>query len=275
MLRYDYSHPEWKATSTRPGDPPLSHLGHQQARETGVFLDNYIHNEGISVENITWLSSPFVRCLQTSDDALNMMQLLDTDLVPILPEYSVFEMDGHDGKMHESLPPIEERAHYFPRLNASHESLFYPPLPEAREGLLPRCDKAMKLFNKRYRYSPKTAFIIVTHAAGCVGLVRAASQTKLADITPAAPCGIFLLTRTADVETWSIDQHDAPNSMNGYTQHISNMGTATKIWNHFGDKSVNIGYTGPPTSRYAPSNYAMQPPPPKGSGIPADKAGEL
>ena len=255
----------------------MSKLGHQQARETGIFLDSFFSQLNISPGNITWLSSPFLRCLQTSNDALNMMhQIGDTDLVPILPEYSVFEMDGHDGVMHASLPPVQEREHYFPRVNASHESLFVPPLPEPREGLLPRCDKAIQLFNQRYPHRPKTAFIIVTHAAACIGLVRAASQSTLADITPAAPCGIYVLTRNTSTATaWTLDPHDAPQSKNGFTQHISDLGKATKIWNHFGDKAVNIGYTGPPTSRFAPSNYKEQPPPPKKSALPpviVDKA---
>jgi hypothetical protein len=35
--RWDYANPEWKASAKRPGDPPLSTLGHVQARETGTF----------------------------------------------------------------------------------------------------------------------------------------------------------------------------------------------------------------------------------------------
>ena len=58
--RWDYAHPEWRANAQRPGDPPLSTLGHQQARETGAFLDTLFAEEGISAENITWLSSPFL-----------------------------------------------------------------------------------------------------------------------------------------------------------------------------------------------------------------------
>ena len=213
-------------------------------------------------ENITWLSSPFVRCIMTSDTALNAFSKMDTHNITIKPEYSVFEMDGHNGTMHASLPPIEERYHYFPRVDVQHESLFVPPLPEPRDGLLPRCDKALIAFNQRYKYAPKTAFVVVSHAAACIGLARAAANLTLEEITPAAPCGIFHLTRTTDDPSWQLDAHDKEGSMNGSVQHISDLGTSTKIWNHFYDKSVNIGYSGPPNSPYAPHNL-----PSKGEGL--------
>jgi hypothetical protein len=132
--RYDYENPGWSATSTRPGDPPLSALGHQQARETGLFLQSLWAADGIDLDegasDITWLSSPFLRCLQTSNEALNAMTMPDAKAISILPEYSVFEWDGHGGTWHASLPELEERQHYFPRLDMSYESMFVPPLPE-------------------------------------------------------------------------------------------------------------------------------------------------
>jgi len=251
--RWDYAHPEWLETTTRRGDPPLSKLGHQQARETGIFLDSYFAEHGIDAANITWLSSPFLRCLQTSDSALNAVTKMNTENIQIRPEYSVFEMDGHNGKMHASLPEMTERFHYFPRVNSSHESLFVPPLPEPREGLLGRCEKAVTHFNQRYKYKPSTVFVVVTHAASCVAIAKAASAMALNEITPAAPCGIFELTRTHQTDVWTMDAHDAPNSMNGYVKHVSDLSLkTTRPWNHFGPKGTDQYYTGPPTSHFAP-----------------------
>ena len=210
----------------------------------------------------------------TSDTALNAFTKMDTHNITIKPEYSVFEMDGHNGTMHASLPSIEERYHYFPRVDVTHQSLFVPPLPEPRDGLLPRCDKAIIEFHKRYKYAPKTAFVIVTHAAACIGLARAAANIRLEDVTPAAPCGIYHLTRrqsssssscgdpSSSSSSWQMDAHDKENSMNGYVKHLSDLGTSTKIWNHFYDKSINIGYSGPPNSPYAPHNL-----PSRGEGL--------
>lgn len=148
--RWDYSHPEWKKLSTsRLGDSPLSPLGHQQARQVGQFLDQYLEKRGLT-HDITWLSSPFLRCLQTSDEALNAMKVAnahannqndesgesDDDAtakiqreIPIKPEYSIFEWDGHQGEWHKDLPPLEERKHYFPRLDMEYEGFFTPELP--------------------------------------------------------------------------------------------------------------------------------------------------
>lgn len=127
--RWDYHHPEWLETATRRGDPPLSQLGHQQARETGIFLDDWLSREGYSADRITWLASPFLRTLQTSDVALNAFTKVDSSSVQILPEYSIFEMDGHDGQLHKDLPGLKERKCYFPRLDDTYESMFVPELP--------------------------------------------------------------------------------------------------------------------------------------------------
>ena len=104
-------------------------MGHQQAHETGVFLDSLLSQRGIQAKDIIWLSSPFLRCLQTSNDALNAFSRVHVETLPILPEYSIFEWDGNDGKWHEDLPPLAERKHYFPRLDVTHQSLFVPTLP--------------------------------------------------------------------------------------------------------------------------------------------------
>jgi broad specificity phosphatase PhoE len=176
----------------------------------------------------------------------------DSHKLEILPEYSVFEWDGHGGTWHASLPPMEERAHYFPRLNPAYKSLFVPIIPEARSDFSNRCERAITQINKRYPYSPRSALVIVSHAAAVIGLLKAATGLSAQDITPAGPCSVFRLTRTSDSDVWKLDQHDELKSMNGHTDHISDMGGRTVPWNNFGDKKLNKGYTGPPTSRFAP-----------------------
>jgi broad specificity phosphatase PhoE len=285
--RWDYENPSWVGTTDRPGDPPLSPLGEQQARESGTFLETLMAQDGITnSSDITWLSSPFLRCLQTSNEMINMMgskiESAKTDIA-ILPEYSVFEWDGKGGEWHASLPPLEERIHYFPRLNIQHKSMFVPEIPEPRSLFHDRCDRAIQSLERRYPVPSslprkRSALVIITHAAGCIGLARAAtigpivlpenhstsmsdnSQWKfLSHITPAAPCSVYRLTRTASTPpaTWSLDPHDAPHSLNGHTDHLSNFASCNTVpWNHFGNKSYNKGYTGPPTSRFAPKPVA-------------------
>jgi len=256
--RWDYENPDWSEASTsRIGDPPLSGLGHRQARETGAFLDRLLAEEGIdSRDGVTWLSSPFLRCLQTSRDAMQSFEKIDgMDRHPIRPEYSVFEWDGKGGQWHASLPPISERIHYFPQLDLGYESMFVPEIPEPRSQFHARCDRAVEALGRRFPFRPRSAVVVVTHAAACISLARAATGLRLSDITPAGPCAVYKLTRSArsDDGKWRIDPHDAPNGLNGHTDHVSSMGGATVPWNHFGDKCVDAGYTGPPTSRFAPS----------------------
>ena len=104
-------------------------LGHQQAREVGEFLDGWMFERGFTADDIIWLSSPFLRCLQTSSDALNSFKKVDLHMTQINPEYSIFEWDGHGGEWHRDLPSLEERRHYFPRLNFSYIPSFVPELP--------------------------------------------------------------------------------------------------------------------------------------------------
>jgi broad specificity phosphatase PhoE len=249
--RWDYANPEWKASAKRPGDPPLSTLGHVQARETGIFLDSLLAKDGITTsERITWLSSPFLRTLQTSDDAINAFTMVNLEGLVMHPEYSVFETDGHhDGMLHRDLPTMEERKCYFPRLNETYESMFVPTLPEPFPAeFMSRCDRTIACIHKRFPYSPRTAIVVVTHAAVCIGLARAAvANATLQDINAAGPCSVTKLTRTSDTPSWNLDHYAKEGGMNGHVAHLKTLGKGyTYPWNNFGDKKVNNGYTGPP-----------------------------
>jgi broad specificity phosphatase PhoE len=251
-----FSFVQWAKSSSRPGDPPLSSMGLQQARETGIYLDSLLSSEGLTGKDIVWMSSPFLRCIQTSHTAMDAFRKINgSDKLKILPEYSIFEWDGYDGQLHKSLPPLDERTHYFPRLDAGYDSLFVPQLPEPRSAFYDRCSQSVQAISQRYRYRPATALIAVTHAAACIYMAAAASNQTADRITPAAPCSIFRLTRTSDTAIWTIDEHDAFDSMNGYTSHLSELSNHTVPWHNFADKKVFGGYSGPPTSRFAPEGY--------------------
>jgi len=253
--RWDYSYPSWrKRPTSRKGDSPLSPLGHQQAGDVGRFLDSWLTERNFTANDITWMSSPFLRCIQTSNGAISAFRDIDISSdFKILPEYSIFEWDGHNGEWHKDLPSMEERVHYFPRVDINHESLFVPSMPEPKSVFFDRCDRVAKTFNERYPYKPRQVFVMVSHAAGCVAMSKAFTGLDLNEITPAAPCSLFLLSRASASEKWSIDAHDQPKSMNGYTDHLTDMGTNTVPWNNFGDGTKKF-YTGPPTSRFAPKD---------------------
>jgi len=249
--RWDYSHPEWRKTATRPGDPSLSSLGFQQARETGRYLDALFSTAGIHANDVTLLSSPFLRTIQTSDCILSEFRLTKGDVaetVHICPEYSVSELDVHGEGLHDSLPQsMQERKWYFPRVDDGYTSMFVPCLPESREQFLQRCNGVIDAINTRFPFCPKTAVVIVTHAAGCIALAKAATGLNLQEINTASPCSVYHLTRSCQVNCWDLDHFSKPDTGNGYTGHLSDLGTHTTPWNHFGNKQVNGGYTGPPS----------------------------
>jgi hypothetical protein len=125
-------------------------------------------------------------------------------------------------------------------------------LLEPRAVFFDRCQRTVDCFHQRHPYKRRQVFVMVSHAAGCVAMAKTLSKKELTDITPAGPCSIYMFSRTSDTTTWELDQHDAPNSMNGFTGHLSNLGDATVPWNNFGDGIIKF-YTGPPTSRFAPT----------------------
>mmetsp|Transcript_28156 Transcript_28156/g.32813 ORF Transcript_28156/g.32813 Transcript_28156/m.32813 type:complete len:303 (-) Transcript_28156:241-1149(-) len=260
--RWDYAHPEWKESAERIGDPPLSTLGHRQAREVGQYLDKIFVKETIQAEDVVLVSSPFLRCIQTSNELVSEFRHTKGDLAEtmhIKPENCIFEFDLHNNGLHGSLPTLEERKNYFPRLDETHNKCSHTPsLPEDKDKFLQRCDDAITHLQRQY--SSSKVLIVVTHAACCIGLVKAATGMELCDVNPAAPCSIYRLTRATATsyndddnddndDVWEIDHHSKDDGMNGFTGHLSELGECTIPWNHFNrnrwSEDYKDGYTGP------------------------------
>ena len=115
-----------------------------------------------------------------------------------------------------------------------------------------RCQKTVDTLHKKYPYKKRQILVMVSHAAGCVALAKTLTKLALSDVTPAAPCSIYGFTRTSNTEVWSLDPHDKTDGFNGFTGHISKVGSSTVPWNNFGDGKTKF-YTGPPNSRFAPT----------------------
>lgn len=124
-------------------------------------------------------------------------------------------------------------------------------LAEPRSDFFARCQRSVDCFHERFPYKPQQVVVMVSHAAGCVALAKTLTQQTLQEITPAGPCSIYGFTRTSNTNIWTLDPHDRSQGMNGYTEHLAEMGSATVPWNNFGDGKTKF-YTGPPTSRFAP-----------------------
>lgn len=264
--RWDYLHPEWKKNAERKGDPSLSSLGHEQARQAGRYLDQLFVKEEISTHNITLLSSPFLRTIQTSNELLAEMKqtandnddgndngddndnTTAADSIKIQPEHSIFELDLWGQDLHSSLPEMEERQCYFPRIDGEYQTMFVPSLPETKKEFFERCDLAMEHISREFPCGndKNRVIILVTHAACCIGLVKSASGVALEEINPAAPCALYKLTRMTNENEWDIDHHSKVGGMNGFIGHMKDVGTFTRPWNNFGNRDIDNGYTGPP-----------------------------
>lgn len=198
--RWDYLHPEWKKTAERKGDPSLSSLGHEQARQAGKYLDQLFVTEEIDTDQINLLSSPFLRTIQTSNELLSELKhtandnattndnvndndngiTTAADSIKIQPEHSIFELDLWGQNLHSSLPEMQERQCYFPRIDGEYESMFLPSLPETKEQFFERCDLAMEHISRAFPYDDEKnrVIILVTHAACCIGLVKAGTGVR-------------------------------------------------------------------------------------------------
>jgi hypothetical protein len=124
---------------------------------------------------------------------------------------------------------------------------------EPRAEFLQRCEKAVSLFHERHTFNKSKAIIIVSHAAGCIALSQVLTRLPLSEITPAGPCSIYGFSRTSNTDVWTVDAHDKDGGLNGFTSHLSDMGSKTVPWNNFGDGTRKF-YTGPATSRFAPED---------------------
>lgn len=240
--RWDYAHPEWKESAERKGDPSLSTLGHRQARDVGRFLDQLFVKEGIKAEDVTLVCSPFLRCIQTANELLSEFHDCEGDVaenVLIKPEYSVFEFDLFNDGLHESLPTMKERKNYFPRLDESYKSGFTPKLPEGVEPFLKRCEDTMEYLDETFSTTP--VLIVVTHAACCIGLAKAAAKTSLQEVNPAAPCSIYRVQKKANSTRWEMDHFSKENGLNGFAGHLSELGENTFPWNNFAKKKIRQG----------------------------------
>jgi len=269
--RWDYSHPEFAKSekNVRKGDTPLSDLGRIQARETGIFLQHLLQLSERSTDplDVVVLCSPFLRCIETANEMLQQFtdrsgktkRSFRTHTIRVEP--SIWELDGiHNGLHHQHLRNVEEitkeRSWYFPRVDTSHVPLFIPDLPESKEESLQRFRRVIDAIHNTYTYQPNQTIIIVTHAAACIGLVKAASQRQLNQITPAAPCCIYHLQRYSNKnKVWDMDCFTKRDGMNGHMHHISDAGQYTIPWNNYGPRCIHTNkskYTGPPRSDMEP-----------------------
>ena len=227
---------QWKATAARikmqrVKDPPVSSLGHSQARDVAVELQS--RRDSLGLTSTVILSSPYLRCIQT---ATPTAELLDMD---INLENGLAEC--HFGTNY--VKSAEERWSNFPRVNIEYKSMYEPRAnddtspPFKPEFGIKTCESFPRGYMERIlefgavltefavkNVKPGEMMVGFSHAAS-VALVGALTKSATVDWTM-APTGIFHLTLAPGATTWSlVDEENA-----GKNTHCSKTSAGTFAW---------------------------------------------
>ena len=219
--RFDYANPQWLAAALENEaivtDPPLSALGHKQARETADYLKNKFSSESID----KLLVSPYVRTIQTAVPTSQAFNL------PICIEDGLSEAHATP----DALPSPKQRFAYFPEVDTSHTShLKIAPSPG---HFCPKTKKPCEAFAVDYvkriqrfisiiekEYAGQT-IVMFSHAAS-VALVAGLLKCSLKDMK-FAPCGVYELERDGEGE-WKLITSGATN------EHVGHNSLTTYPW---------------------------------------------
>jgi len=208
--RFDYANQElWRSACSQLGiersDPPLSPIGHAQARSAAAALAE------ARVERI--LVSPYLRTIQTAQP------LAHATGVPISVEDGLSELGHTPG----SIVPASQRFPYFPEIDLAYTPLHTVAAPErdaAHPLLYFRRILSMASHLERV-YAGKT-LACFSHAAS-IALVAALTGCGISQVGKFAPCGIFKLVSAGASasggagRSWVVEQHGGDNS--GHCTH--------------------------------------------------------
>ncbi|CAE7236359.1 TFC7 [Symbiodinium natans] len=189
--RYDYEigKEAWQARCSgaaylKPSDPPLSALGHQQARDLAAHLKQE------QIEAI--LVSPYLRALQTAQPLAQVTGL------PLLVDFAIAE--SH--QLPSVLPRVQMRLPYFPEIDETYVPMFSTVVTEGSDGQEPNREprvehmRRMLYVANQLQESPLLAgrrVALVTHAAS-VALLSALRREPLEKAGKLAPCGVCRFT---------------------------------------------------------------------------------
>ncbi|KAK3238410.1 hypothetical protein CYMTET_51575 [Cymbomonas tetramitiformis] len=214
--RHDYANMEmWKRQCERLGleasDPPLSALGHAQARQAADAL--------VSEDVAAILCSPYLRVIQTAQPLAHRCGL------PLSVENGLAEFH-HAPKC---IPPPGKRVGCYPEVDDE-----YTPLHAVTDIAVSESDgkeSVVEYFRRIRRlacelpsmYAGRTV-VCYSHAAS-VALVAALTSSSLQEAGKFAPCGIWKLVRKSEGSTWEIQIRGDEN-----TGHITANDPSTFPW---------------------------------------------
>jgi broad specificity phosphatase PhoE len=219
--RFDYANKAiWTSSVEQLGidsrDPPLSALGHRQAREAAQHV---MRLTGGKIDHL--LVSPYLRVIQTAQPLAHACCL----------SMRIEEGLSEAGHAPDTLATPAQRFAYFPEIEAhapSHISIAptsVDPTSGAPNELYPLdyFRRTMRLAETLPRvYAGKTV-VCYSHAAS-VALVAVLARISLAEVGKMAPCGVFKLVGRPGA-AWTVEMHGGDNS-----GHIAESSATTYPW---------------------------------------------
>jgi broad specificity phosphatase PhoE len=195
--RHDYANPTWKdqiqALDRFPRDPPLSTLGHRQARELGAAAAATLKRRGGAVRV---LSSPYLRCLQT------ITPLCDALDIPLELYPEIAEVRHHP----RNVAPYAERFQYFPRLvdrADPHTGADEETWPLGYLERMSSTERSLtELIDAELRKGRST--VVLTSHAASVALVSRLLNIELTIDLKLAPAGCYVFARDAKGDAWRL-----------------------------------------------------------------------
>ena len=193
VLSNEYIYIYYHALQVR--DPPLSSLGHNQARECAAYLKELTSSDVVS----HILVSPYLRVIQTASYTADLLDM----------RLCIEEALAETHHIFRKLPFKEERFRYFPQINTLYKSNFvFPQTSRGRDeqtgeeresyppGYLRRMWKVAQYIDKNINEGE--TLICFSHAASVAliaGLLRLPLGTTATDSLKFAPCGVYHLER--------------------------------------------------------------------------------
>eukprot|EP00310_Coccolithus_braarudii_P022566 CAMPEP_0183338700 /NCGR_PEP_ID=MMETSP0164_2-20130417/5899_1 /TAXON_ID=221442 /ORGANISM="Coccolithus pelagicus ssp braarudi, Strain PLY182g" /LENGTH=269 /DNA_ID=CAMNT_0025508587 /DNA_START=6 /DNA_END=815 /DNA_ORIENTATION=+ len=212
--RWDYANKEaWASRCAAHGhvveDPPLSALGHRQAREVAAALS------GEQVSAI--LVSPYARVLQTAQPLAHALAL------PMYVEPALAEL----GHLPQKIVDAAARVPFFPEVDETYRPIQGGIVTDGATGKEPRLEYLRRILTLAEALSerfPGQTIAAFSHAAS-VALVAALTKSpSLCAAGTFAPCGIYKLVLSDD-GAWHVESRGDDNSA-----HISRNSPTTFPW---------------------------------------------
>jgi len=230
--RFDKGNPDWKEKVHLNGglhlDPPLSAIGHAQARETAAKLEN------VKVDEI--LVSPYLRTIQTAVPFAEQFGL------PLCLEDGLSEGSIICPHVPNVLPDATQRYLYFPQIDTSYKSMVNS-IPSPDWQIDTKLNRPQERFPEAYfernfalakaleQKGLGKTIVCVSHAASVV-FVAALLNCNLEDIPPDenckgnarydvfAPLGVFELRKKGN-GPWHMVSNGSTN------KHLSTLDSVT------------------------------------------------